>query len=206
MDFLKKFASEATSGPDTTTTDAKPSSDHPTDRSQTELFASAQVVAEAARSAFQKDENKADNAKVAGAAADLLDAAEKYGKLDTSTGIGSYVEKAENYLHQYESSHSTTTAPPTKNPEETENKITPPPPVHTNAPPPPDVKTDAPAEETENKITTPPPPSAEKTEGGIGDYMKVAEGFLNKGSESKTEESGDSGSGLMKLAGDFLKK
>jgi hypothetical protein len=188
MDFLKKFASEAT-GTNTTapaTTEKKDSGEQ-TAPSQADLYSSAQVVAEAARSTFQKEPNKVDNAKVAGAAADLLDAAERYGKLDSSTGIGSYVEKAENYLHQYESSHSTTPAKST--PEEPEKKTTAPAPKET-APP-------AEAEE------------ATKPEGGIGDYVKTAEGFLKRGSESKTDESGDSGSGyggMMKMAGDFLKK
>lgn len=211
MDFLKKFASEATGAK--TTTEVKGSSDHPEEKgssdhpepSQAELLSSARVVADAAKNAFQKEPSQVDNTKVAGAAADLLDAAERYGKLDTSSGIGSYVEKAENYLHQYESSHSTT---PAKTPEEPEKKTT---------APPVDAKpeggepaTTAPAtKETEPPAEKRPVTEEAKPEGGIGDYAKMAEGFLNKGSESKTGESGDSGSGygdMMKMAGDFLKK
>jgi len=39
---------------------------------------------------------------VADAAGDLLDAAGKYGKLDEQKGIGQYVDKAADYLHQYQ--------------------------------------------------------------------------------------------------------
>ncbi|KAB1726108.1 hypothetical protein FNE60_30065 [Klebsiella pneumoniae] len=46
-----------------------------------------------------KDKN-IDKAKVAGAAEDLLQAAEDYGKLG-ETGYGKYVDKAEEYLHKY---------------------------------------------------------------------------------------------------------
>lgn len=69
--------------------------------STTELFASAKVLADAAQSQFNKDSGKIDNKKVAEAAADVLDAAQKYGKLDETQGVGQYVEKAETYLHKY---------------------------------------------------------------------------------------------------------
>lgn len=42
--------------------------------------------------------------RLQGAAANLLDAAQIYGKLDKTAGVGSYVEKAENYLREYETS------------------------------------------------------------------------------------------------------
>ncbi|CDY53944.1 BnaA02g36940D [Brassica napus] len=47
-----------------------------------------------------------DKAKVAGATADILDAAGRYGKFDEKSGVGQYLEKAENYLNKYETSHS----------------------------------------------------------------------------------------------------
>lgn len=167
MDFLKKLATEST-GSTTPTTENKGSSDHPQapgPPSQSELFSSAQVVADAARASLQKEPNKVDNAKVAGAAADLLDAAEAYGKLDTTTGIGSYVEKAQNYLHQYETSHSTTAAPPAT----ATTTITTPEGGEPAAKPPP-------AAESHDEA-----PAADKPEGGgYGDMMKMAGDFLKK--------------------------
>ncbi|XP_010528968.1 PREDICTED: nodulin-related protein 1, partial [Tarenaya hassleriana] len=41
--------------------------------------------------------------------ADLLGAAGDYGKLDDKAGVGQYLDKAEKYLHQYETTHHTTT-------------------------------------------------------------------------------------------------
>ena len=64
-------------------------------------MSSAKVLAEAARSGFGKESaGSMDKAKVADAAGDLLGGARQYGKLDDK-GMGQYVEKAENYLHQY---------------------------------------------------------------------------------------------------------
>ncbi|VVB03978.1 unnamed protein product [Arabis nemorensis] len=71
-----------------------------------ELMASAKIVAEAAQAAARNESNKLDKAKVAGATADILDAASRYGKLDEKSGVGQYLEKAEQYLHKYETSHS----------------------------------------------------------------------------------------------------
>lgn len=65
--------------------------------SKGELLASAKVVADAA---FGGKEKNVDKAKVAGAAEDLLQAAEDCGKLG-DTGYGKYVDKAEEYLHKY---------------------------------------------------------------------------------------------------------
>ncbi|PSR88416.1 Nodulin-related protein [Actinidia chinensis var. chinensis] len=72
--------------------------------STSELFSSAKLVADAA---FGKGSETVDKDKVAGAAEDLLNAASHYGKLEEK-GYGTYVEKAESYLHQYNSSHSPT--------------------------------------------------------------------------------------------------
>lgn len=74
--------------------------------SNAELMASAKIVAEAAQAAARNESAKLDKAKVAGATADILDAASRYGKLDEKSGVGQYLEKAEQYLHKYETSHS----------------------------------------------------------------------------------------------------
>lgn len=74
--------------------------------SKSELLSSAKVVADAVR---RRGENKADKAEVAGAAANLLQAASEYGKLEDKT-LGEYMEKAENHLRHYHNSHSTTTS------------------------------------------------------------------------------------------------
>ncbi|GMH01778.1 hypothetical protein Nepgr_003617 [Nepenthes gracilis] len=77
--------------------------------SNSELMSSAKLIADAARSAFAHETDKVDKARVAGAAADLLDAAKSYGNLEEKS-FGKYVDKAEDYLHQYHHSHSSTTA------------------------------------------------------------------------------------------------
>ncbi|KAG2707033.1 hypothetical protein I3843_05G117400 [Carya illinoinensis] len=77
--------------------------------SNSELMASAKLVAEAAQSTLSQENDKVDKGRVAGAAEDLLDAASRYGKLEEKS-YGNYVEKAETYLHQYHSSHSSTTS------------------------------------------------------------------------------------------------
>ncbi|XP_057810772.1 nodulin-related protein 2-like [Salvia miltiorrhiza] len=110
--------------------------------SKSDLMHSAKVVADAAQSHFRAEPEKFDKAEVAGAAADLLDAAADYAKLDDAQGIGMYVDKAEDYLRHYKGSGD--------------------------------------------------PAAAAKPEGGAqGDADKKADG-------------GDGG--LMKMAGDFLKK
>ncbi|KAJ0982044.1 hypothetical protein J5N97_010299 [Dioscorea zingiberensis] len=73
--------------------------------SPTQMFSSAKVVAEAAKATLHHETGKVDKAKVADAAANLLGAASHYGKLEEK-GFGKYVEKAENYLHQYHTTHS----------------------------------------------------------------------------------------------------
>jgi NTP pyrophosphatase (non-canonical NTP hydrolase) len=77
--------------------------------STSELMASAKVVAEAAQSGFGKD---LDKDKTAEAAGDLLDAVGQYAKLDEQKGVGSYVDKAADYLHKVE--NTTTGTPATK--------------------------------------------------------------------------------------------
>lgn len=72
--------------------------------SKSELLSSAKVVVDAGR---RRGENKADKAEVAGAAANLLQAASEYGKLEDKT-LGKYMEKAENHLRHYHNYHSPT--------------------------------------------------------------------------------------------------
>lgn len=78
--------------------------------SKSELMSSAKLVADAAKAKLHHDPKQFEKSELAGAAADLLNAASQYGKLE-ETGIGKFVGKAETYLHKYETSHhSTTTA------------------------------------------------------------------------------------------------
>ena len=84
----------------------------PSEQSTTELITSAKLVAEAAQSALKSDSDKVDKAKVADAAGDLLDAAGKYGKLDDKQGIGQYVDKAADYLHNYQGDNTTAPSQP----------------------------------------------------------------------------------------------
>ncbi|KAK7251926.1 hypothetical protein RIF29_35541 [Crotalaria pallida] len=81
--------------------------------SSSELLSSAKLVADAAQSALKNESDKVDKAKVAEAAGDLLEAAKHYGKLDDQKGVGQYVDKAADYLHQYQGG-SGTTAPPSE--------------------------------------------------------------------------------------------
>ncbi|CAL9214921.1 unnamed protein product [Arabidopsis halleri] len=117
-----------------------------------ELMASAKVVAEAAQAAASNESGKLDKGKVAGASADILDAAEKYGKFDEKSSTGQYLDKAEKYLNDYESSQST----------------------GAGSGPPPPASQDEPASQ--------PEPAAKKDDeesgGGLGGYAKMAQGFL----------------------------
>ncbi|CAN4094777.1 unnamed protein product [Withania somnifera] len=75
---------------------------------KSELMSSAKLIADAANAKIHHDPKKFEKSELAGAAADLLNAASQSGKLE-ETGIGKFVVKAETYLHKYETSHSTTT-------------------------------------------------------------------------------------------------
>lgn len=86
--------------------DNKPGSHgHHQNSSTTELLSSAKVVADAAKCAASNQSDKIDKGKAAGAGADLLDAAAQYGKLGEK-GVGEYVRKAGDYLHQYEAKNT----------------------------------------------------------------------------------------------------
>ncbi|XVE91581.1 hypothetical protein REPUB_Repub01dG0022000 [Reevesia pubescens] len=126
-------------------------------KSSSELLSSAKLVAEAAKNTLHHESSKVEKGKVAGAAADLLDAASHYGKLEQDKGVGKYVEKAENYLHHYHSSHSTTN---TSHSGHDSNK---------------------PVKHTESHASGGDHGHGHDSgSGGYGDYMKMAQGFLKK--------------------------
>lgn len=119
--------------------------------SSSELLSSAKMVAEAAQSALNnRSANNIDKAKVADAAADLLDGARQYGKLEDK-GLGQYVDKAESYLHQYGAAggHSEKSAVASK--------------------------TEAHGDKHSSEK-----PESHGGGGGYGNYMKMAEGFFKK--------------------------
>nr|CAD1837898.1 unnamed protein product [Ananas comosus var. bracteatus] len=167
--------------------------------SPSDLLSSAQVVAGAAMSAIRHDSAAFDKGRVAGAAGDLLHAASHYAHLDGDKRFGTYIEKAEGYLHGYQSSHSSTT-----------------------------ITTSATAAAAATTTTTEHSSSSsahhhkkeeedeEEEEGGgggasasgMGDYMKLAEGFLKKqpGSHGGGHDSEGGVGDYMKLAQGFLKK
>ncbi|KAL2542902.1 nodulin-related protein 1 [Abeliophyllum distichum] len=168
--------------------------------SKSELLKSAKLVADAAKSHLRHEQDKVDKPKIAGAAADLLNAASEFGKLDDTKGLGKYVDTAENYLHKYNTSHSTTTTTSTKPHHSTTTTTT-----------------------TETTYTSVHPGGDHgHSKGGYGEYIKMAEGMLKKHSGSSggaTDTSashthsegghGNSGSGYVeyvKMAGDFMKK
>ncbi|KAK9750708.1 hypothetical protein RND81_02G215700 [Saponaria officinalis] len=87
----------------TTTNNSKPTA------SKSEVISSAKVIMDAAKSAFANDNERIDKAKVAEAAANVLEATSHYGKFEDKS-YGKLINKAEDYLHKYNSTHSTTTA------------------------------------------------------------------------------------------------
>ena len=127
----------------------KPSTHHTHKVSPGDLLSSAKVVADAARSSLRHESGKVDKGRVANAAADLLCAASHYGKLEEKS-YGKYVEKAETYLHKYDSSHSSG-----------------------------DSATAAHSSSTHSSAAG-AGAGAHSVGGGFGDYMKMAEGFLKK--------------------------
>ncbi|KAG8366419.1 hypothetical protein BUALT_Bualt17G0077700 [Buddleja alternifolia] len=100
MDFLSNLAKGDKPKP---TSDQPNNPDH---QPKPDLLSSAKVVAEAAQAHLGNEPAKYDKAKVAGAAADILDAAEKYGKIDEKQGVGKYVEQAEDYLRSQSGTHA----------------------------------------------------------------------------------------------------
>ncbi|CAN6470132.1 unnamed protein product [Victoria cruziana] len=149
---------------------------HHARRSPTELLSSAKVIAGAAQAAYGREMDKVDKARVASAAEDLLGAANQYGKLE-ERGFGDYVKKAEGYLHNYHSSRPGDAHAAGSGGADHSHEAT----AHHEKP-------------------------EEGGSGGYGDYLKMAQGFLNKPAhEGKSE--GESGYGdYLKLAQGFLKK
>lgn len=148
----------------------KPSShSHHPQPSSSELLSSAKMVGQAAMSTFHHESEKVDKAKVADAAADLLGAASHYGKLE-ETGFGKYVEKAENYLHQYH--HSSQSPTDEVHPSSAAPGATT---VHNSA-----HSTHSPTTTMEHHSSSDYSGEEAQSEGGLGDYMKMAQGFLKK--------------------------
>ncbi|XP_056165078.1 nodulin-related protein 1-like [Syzygium oleosum] len=161
-----------------------------------DLMASAKLVAEAAKSTFSHESDKIDRARVAGAASNLLEAASHYGKLEEKS-FGKYVEKAEDYLHQYGSSHPSAAAAAAGHHA-----------PHAGAPA-------AAAEEAAGAGAGARPHHSSahsggeeehSGSGGYGDYMKMAQGFLGSGGGNEHSGSGGGYGDYMKMAQGFLKK
>lgn len=111
MDFLSNLTKKNDDKDKPSSDEHKPTSGEPHSSathhtSKSDLIHSAKVVADAANAHARREPDKYDKAEVAGATADLLNAAAEYGKLDDNTGIGKYVDKAEDLLRHYHSSHS----------------------------------------------------------------------------------------------------
>ncbi|KAF3332557.1 hypothetical protein FCM35_KLT02134 [Carex littledalei] len=106
------------------------------------------------------------------------------GKLE-NTSYGTYIEKAEGYLHQYSEPGAT------KETTEAEK-----------------VKTAVPA--LEDGGAKEPEKKEEESSGGVESYVKMAEGLVNKenkeGGDSKpADESGGGFGGALKMAGGLFK-
>lgn len=166
-----------------------------------ELMASAKVVAEAARHTFSHETNKIDRARVAGAASDILDAACHYGKLEEKS-YGKYVEKAEGYLHQYGSSNSSSAAAAAAAGHHAPHAEAPAASAGHHAP-----HGEAPAAEAPHHHSSGHSGGEEQSGsgGGYGDYMKMAQGFLGSGGQEHSGSGGGYGD-YMKMAQGFLKK
>lgn len=149
---------------------------HHQPKSSSELFASAKVMAESAQAAYGK--KTVDKEEAADAASDLLGGARQYGKLDEGQ-FGQYVEKAEIYLDKYQSSDQPSAA------------------THGGA-----TAGDGATAKKQSEGTA--HSSSEQSEGGYGEYFKVAEGFMKK---SDGDGKAESGSGnYLKMAEGFFKK
>ncbi|KAF3431549.1 hypothetical protein FNV43_RR26280 [Rhamnella rubrinervis] len=193
MDFLKSQFGKGTTGTESGGDD-KPEAEKHTEgdnqpASTGELLSDAKLVAGAAKSTFSNESDKVDRGKVSESAENLLDAASHYGKLEEK-GLGSYVDKAEDYLHQYSSTTTTTVGSG----------------GHSDAPP----------TTAHDSTNTTAPPRDEAGGGGgdggsenkYGEYFKKAEGFLNKfmdflKSQLEKQTTGDGG-GHKKPAADSI--
>lgn len=154
MDILSGFTKSKPAADEPSHTDEPSHADKPEKHSNSDLLADAKVVAAAAQAQFSKDPENCDKGKAAHAAANLLDAAETYAKLDETQGVGKYVEQAEDYLRKYGApAAGKETVPPTA--------------AHGGA-----------GEKTEEVVDKPSDGGAEKSEGKAGDLLKAAGSFF----------------------------
>ncbi|XP_042019033.1 uncharacterized protein LOC121766864 [Salvia splendens] len=110
---------------------------------------------------FSNEPEKCDKAKAASSSSDLLGAASEYGKLDSTQGVGKYVDQAEGYLRQYSAPKSTPVA----------------------------AAEDKPVAET--KIPSGGDVKKPEESGEVGDYAKKVEELLGGTGEKSGAEVGD---------------
>ncbi|KAL8227564.1 hypothetical protein R6Q57_015148 [Mikania cordata] len=167
---MNSFMSSIKSAAESAVTGGDDKNSNPDQSSNSSLLSSAKLVADAAQSAASNQSDKIDKPKVAGATADLLDAAKDYGKFDETQGVGQYLKQADDYLRQYEKSGADVTPPPA-----TEEK-------KEEAPPVTEKKEEAPPVTEEKKEEAPPAAEEKKEESGSGfgaaDAFKVAGSFF----------------------------
>ncbi|XP_062111338.1 nodulin-related protein 2 [Humulus lupulus] len=145
MDHLLSSMNKPSGGPGKDHSGDHHQKQHP---SSNELFSSAKQVGEAAHTAASQGFDRVDKGKTAGAAADLLDAGSKYGKVEEKS-FGKHLEKAEDHLRQYEAKNS---------------------PGHGHAPSSDDHHQAGHGDGGHEK--------KHSEEGGVGGYMKMAQGFM----------------------------
>ena len=155
MDFLKSLSGGSGDKP---AGEGNKGGDHHQNPSTTELLSSAKEVASAARLAASNQSDKIDKGKAAGAAADLLDAtSDKLG----NKGVGQHLQKAGDYLHKYEAKNTGAGhAKPSVEGHEAGGG------GEKHKP-----------ESTEHHEDQ---KKSESSESGVGDYVKLAQGFLGK--------------------------
>ncbi|KNA19117.1 hypothetical protein SOVF_064290 [Spinacia oleracea] len=181
--------------------------------SKSELMSSAKLVADAAKSALARDKEKIDKAKVAGAAGNLLGAAKHYGKLEEKS-YGKYVGKAETYLHQYHSTQTQTQSHSSSGSSYTSTTTT----THSSAPyggshDGGEGKHGHSSGEGKHGYSSGegkhghPSGGGDGGSGGYGEYIKLAQGLLNKKQDHGGEGggSGHSSGGGSGGAGDYIK-
>ncbi|XP_057775069.1 nodulin-related protein 2-like [Salvia miltiorrhiza] len=165
MDFISSFAKGGDSKKQPAAGEEKPST--------ADILADAKVVSEAARAQFSNQAEKCDKAKAAASAADLLDAASDYGKLDETQGVGKYVDQAEGYLRQYSGPNSTTAAAAAVAGEDK-------PAAATGIPSGEGEHIKKAEESVDGGEYVKKAEEKGESEGGYGDLMKAAGGFFNK--------------------------
>lgn len=150
MDLLKSFSG---AGKEENKNPGENKTHLTTKHSTSELFGDAKTVAEAAKLAASGGTEKVDKAKTAGAASDLLEGAEDYGKL-SEKGYGKYVDQAQGFLQKYEG-----TAKPSD--------------LHDQDQQPHLDKYDGGAKPSDHQDE-----NKSESGGGVGGYLKMAQGFM----------------------------